>query len=377
LADDLGGIEDFIHAAAELDSENLQDDHIAHEEQVIEVDALSDDYDGIMKNQLLPDLNHNQEVDVFIPLDGDVPLQLIPDEIQEEDLLGSPVHIPVSVDIAEPDQDVMQLGFVEVFQPAADPGFVSHQNSHLAHSSEVIRQWAKHFAPGPGSPIVQVPLHWSPLFTAMLLNPGNFYWAKAFLESSALDIFSKSLGPSRPFALPPNCPSVSKSSCMLDSIDFDRFEDQLPKQTNSSTVFQSPEAQSSQPSTPASVQVTKKLNNVGPWSKAVLAKAGKLKLNADDPELRRSLRRKNLNKGYKDPCCSDKSCIACFVNQPTISPSVITNLCVTFCKIDAQKLTDEALFKKKKATVPRGKKPRKSQGKGDDAAKPDKKKAKK
>jgi hypothetical protein len=37
-----------------------------------------------------------QEVDVFIPMDNGAPLQLIPDEIQEHELLGAPeVNVPV------------------------------------------------------------------------------------------------------------------------------------------------------------------------------------------------------------------------------------------------------------------------------------------
>jgi hypothetical protein len=43
--------------------------------------------------------------------------------------------------------------------------------------------------------------------------------------------------------------------------------------------------------------------NTCPWSKSLLAEAGKLKLTEDDPELRRSIRRKDLVKDYKNPFC--------------------------------------------------------------------------
>ena len=90
--------------------------------------------------------------------------------------------------------------------------------------------------------------------------------------------------------------------------------------------------------------------------------------------MRRSARRKNINKGYKDPTCSEKDCIACSVKPPSISTSVIMNLGATFCKIDPVKMSDEALQKKKKPSAPGGKKMRKPQDKSDDASKPDKKK---
>ena len=111
--------------------------------------------------------------------------------------------------------------------------------------------------------------------------------------------------------------------------------------------------------------------------KLFLAQSGKLKLTADDPGLRRSARRKNINKGYKDPSCSEKDCVACSVKPPTISANVIKNLGATFCKIDPNKLSDEALLKKKKASAPGGKKLKKPQDKNDDASKPDKKKSRK
>jgi len=54
--------------------------------------------------------------------------------------------------------------------------------------------------------------------------------------------------------------------------------------------------------------------NTCPWSKSLLAEAGKLKLTEDDPELRRSIRRKDLVKDYKNPFCADKDCIILHVN---------------------------------------------------------------
>jgi len=368
LDDDLGGIEDLIQAADAMEEEMAQ----VQEEQIILEDDQSDNSEGNLADHPLLNLNNDIEVNIFIPMDGDVPLQLIPDEIHEDELLGDPLPNPNQPQIDVIDNGNMQLGFVDTFFPVVDPAFASAQNTMQAASSELIRQWARNFAPGPGDPTIQIPLQWSPFFTAMLLNPGNFMWAKKFLESSAWDIFSSSLTDARPFALPHNCPTKTASSCMKDSVNFDLFEDLISQNDNTAEAAKSTEHKS-----PSPVKSPPDQQHLGPWSKDVLAQSGKLKLTADDPGLRRSARRKNINKGYKDPSCLEKDCVACSVKPPTISANVIKNLGATFCKIDPNKLSDEALLKKKKASAPGGKKLKKPQDKSDDASKPDKKKSRK
>ena len=54
-----------------------------------------------------------------------------------------------------------------------------------------------------------------------------------------------------------------------------------------------------------------------------------------------------LRNGYKEPQCSSKNCLGCNVEPPNLSPSVIRNLGVSFCKIDEKDLSDSALLKKK------------------------------
>lgn len=66
--------------------------------------------------------------------------------------------------------------------------------------------------------------------------------------------------------------------------------------------------------------------STGPWSKVLLSKAGKLKLSDDDPELRRSYRMKEQNKGFKGKSCADRKYIACESDPPIISPYIIKNL---------------------------------------------------
>jgi hypothetical protein len=124
----------------------------------------------------------------------------------------------------------MQLGFVELFEPAVDPIFATHPKLGLHTSSEFVRQWAKHFSPSAGSASISVPQDWSPFFSAMLHNPGNFIWAKHFMESAAWDIFSifsASAGPSRPFVLPQSCPTSKMSSCMAPAFSVSHLEDMV------------------------------------------------------------------------------------------------------------------------------------------------------
>jgi hypothetical protein len=60
-------------------------------------------------------------------MDNGAPLQLIPDEIQEHELMGAPdVHAAGGVQMPN---NIDQLGFVELFQPAQDPVFMQRFSS--------------------------------------------------------------------------------------------------------------------------------------------------------------------------------------------------------------------------------------------------------
>ena len=112
---------------------------------------------------------------------------------------------------------------------------------------------------------------------------------------------------------------------MKDIVNFDLYEEMLTEKVNSEKETQSAEYDS-----PSPIKLVQDQINLGPWSKAVLAQYEKLKLTRDDPNLRRSARRKNINKGYKDPTYSEKDCIACSIKPPSISATVIKNLGATF-----------------------------------------------
>ena len=61
-----------------------------------------------------------------------------------------------------------------------------------------------------------------------------------------------------------------------------------------------------------SLKKKKKISpNTCPWSKSLLAEAGKLKLTEDDPELRRSIRRKDLERITKIHSVLTKTALYC------------------------------------------------------------------
>lgn len=66
-----------------------------------------------------------------------------------------------------------------------------------------------------------------------------------------------------------------------------------------------------------------------------------------DSSVRRSLRIKKANNGFKVSTCADKNCLACDSAPPILSPSIIRNLGKTFRKLDADKISEEALRKKR------------------------------
>jgi hypothetical protein len=59
--------------------------------------------------------------------------------------------------------------------------------------------------------------------------------------------------------------------------------------------------------------------------------------------LRRSNGLKILNQGFRKKSCADKNCLACTVTPPTLSPTLIKNLGVTFAKMSPDELSSEAL----------------------------------
>jgi hypothetical protein len=89
---------------------------------------------------------------------------------------------------------------------------------------------------------------------------------------------------------------------------------------------------------------------------------------------------KGLHKGYKGSPYTNKNCLGCSMDPPTLTSYVIRNLGASFCKIAPNKLTDKELTLSRNASTPGGKKQAKKPTKDlndDGLEKKTKKKAKK
>ncbi|TVU49083.1 hypothetical protein EJB05_00374, partial [Eragrostis curvula] len=71
-------------------------------------------------------------------------------------------------------------------------------------------------------------------------------------------------------------------------------------------------------------------------------------------DVRRSERIKAMSKGFKKGSCRDINCVACTCDAPVLTDSIIKDLGTTFCKIVPEKITTEALQKKKLVRKPIG-----------------------
>ncbi|CAN6223988.1 unnamed protein product [Urochloa humidicola] len=347
--EDLGGIEDLV----QIGPQPLQDQlDVAMEEQIID-DGLSSSEE---LGQPLEALDQNN-VEVFIPMENGAPIQFIPDEIHENELLDGQ------------DDHNMQIGLVQVFhqQVPIPPKYLSPFPPLQKQNADSIRAWAKYLAPGLGAPFVAIPRNWADFFTAMLLNPGSFEWAKSFLSSQAWAHFQNSLQEEVHFTLPDNCPSKATLECLGDlpsensllaNLEEEIANDQMMTAPAEDALDKGKEKLPS-PSTPDEAGPSF-AHPSGPWSKAYLAQAISTKAKKDavvDSDLRRSERKKRQQKGFKDHGCPHNGCFGCNINPPTVSPSIIRNLGATFCKIDPTNLTDAALAKKRKQAAPGGKRP--------------------
>ncbi|KXG35793.1 hypothetical protein SORBI_3002G229200 [Sorghum bicolor] len=132
--------------------------------------------------------------------------------------------------------------------------------------------------------IAWVSAQWAPFFTALLLSPANFKWAKSFTESEAWAFFSKSL-------------------------------DVVP------------------------IIIPTRKGNEG--------KNRKSKQPLVETEVRRSPRLKARNKGFKPNTCFSKKCLACLATPPDLSIELIKDIGVNLCQVDEHLLTDISLSKKR------------------------------
>jgi hypothetical protein len=311
IDDDFGVVEDIpgLLQPPQQPAEPMEEDII----------VASSDSEGGPENVPLPLAAVQQEVNVFIPMDNGAPLQLIPDEIQEHELLYAPdVNVPV---VAQMDNNFEQLGFVEFFQPAQDPVIMQRLSpANLPGSSafkanpEAIRLWANFLAPVDGASSVQIPKVWADFFTMMLLSPKSFQWAKQFVTSPALEHLAGASSSSVPFGLPKALPDTGLFLCSNNLPATEEPDDSLSSHEPTSPV----NSEQLSPATPPEKLKSKFAPLSGPWSTALLDLAAQKGNSSElkDAITRRSLMQKALHKGYKNSPCINKNCLGCSLDPP-------------------------------------------------------------
>lgn len=370
------------------------------------------------------DLNEPAEIDVmfFIPMDNGEQLMINPHEIQEDDLMNDDELMAeaaaqvqdqlledgsqqaqqqnlaqMEVDhvddqqqaqhdqqhehasqaqLSDQSHQLTNLGFVQLLEPEIDPGFAAYSRAKPL-PADIFRIWSRHFEPINEPSLTEILAAWVPFFTAALMNPSSFQWAKQFLTSAAWEFFSPSAGTGLPFSFPAKCPSEASPSCLHGDGQqkIASIEEILEVSNEASDGEDIPPRSPPIPVENAQdIEAQRVSPSTGPWSAKLLQRAGKLQVTEDDPSLRRSCRMKAQKKGFIGNACADKRCFACESDPPTISPSIIKNLWATFCHVDPEKLAEPTVVKKKKASAPGEKKPApKKKPKVDDDRTPKKK----
>lgn len=151
----------------------------------------------------------------------------LPEEIQEADLMDNfAEENDIQDDQGAQVQDVIhqniQLGVMQIlYEPIVDPIFESFINADAIvpwqpkQNANGVRLWAKFFSPMGASRVINIPQSWADFFTVIMLSPGKFDWAKAFLLGKAWDLVTA--GKNEPFTgfqIPNVCPTESKLDCM-------------------------------------------------------------------------------------------------------------------------------------------------------------------
>ncbi|OEL28070.1 hypothetical protein BAE44_0010914 [Dichanthelium oligosanthes] len=259
------GIEDLIQVAEAMQAE-IQENNF--QGNVIEMDDQSDNSADEVMIQPEPLLDDNQ-VEVFIPMNNGSPLQLIPDDIPEEDMLGQDEMQEVQQVDAQQGNEYMHLDFVQLVEPAQDPVFAARFADEAfdalpKSNPELTRLWAKLLSPGVGTPTS---------------------------------------------SLPAKCPSNVQHPCLnlthLDNSDTLNSTPQKEKELKGKAVLKEVDS----PSTPPEKLKHKVFSSTGPWSKAFLDQAEQATQVEGllDTDVTRSQRKKNQ---FKDEALSKKKTAA-------------------------------------------------------------------
>lgn len=346
---------DFIELNDLLDGNNVVEEILIEHDQM----ALLDDEQNLMaladeEMQLLAPINIDAHADGQLPdnlgnfLDDEVPLEqlvdleaalpdnpgnflgddvpldqpvnldaVLPDNLQDEQILENQLQpdLKVQHNGQQNDNGVLNVGMALTFLAGPDP---SAQIWERARAAEATRIWARFFSPGRQNSIqVSIPSEWATFFTAILVSPGAFDWAKEFLSSKAGSYLEGNNG-LIDYSLPAQCPANDSLFCCSA----------VP------------------PAGPNKSPIEKEQGLAVEMSTAGSKKKGR-KAPMVVTEVRRSPRLQTSYKESKPVGCADKRCIACSPSPPTLSPNLIKNLGMQFCDMDPE-LLDGSLKREKK-----------------------------
>lgn len=219
-------------------------------------------------------------------------------------------------------------------------------NGSFSHSG--LQAWAKFFAPQSRTPVqlkVEVPDKWADFFTLMLLSPQNFTLAKEILSSSMWFVISQAEEPSDS-----SQPSVSEDPSVTGSPLLNKPSDTpdkgqspmekeiaLPSKSSKATV---------NPNTPAFLKKIIMDLSFGSTSDLhIKRKQAKRTVPLVETEVRRSTRLRTQKSGFMRKTYVDKHCLACDVKPLLLSSKIIKNLCINYCKVSPEAVTEDKLAK--------------------------------
>jgi hypothetical protein len=253
-----------------------------------------------------------------------------------DDLLQA-IDSPAIGDLVIPQVNLnLQVGIV-LHQDSnmADPvfeKFTMSTGSQIQSSTDVelFRTWGRFFSPvGDPQKQISILLKWAPFFTCQLLKKDYFHWAYKFLNSLAWEVMQQedSEANNLKFSLPLECPAKealcygpdnnhllpNDPSEVVSLLTTPEIDDQASQQHSSTTDL-------------------------------LLRKRKQRQLVLIDSELRRSLRIKAYNTGFKSSRCGRKNCMGCELDPPTLSSKIIKNLGEKICKMDPIELSDAKLI---------------------------------
>lgn len=253
------------------------------------------------------------------------PLQLIPhgpflpEEMQGDALIS---ENEMMIDNAQMQVNNIHIGRAQIFNSFSVDHGVALNPDIKRPAPDTFRLWARLFTSPSSSFQVSIPDIWSNFFTSLLVSPTHYDWAKKFLQSKEWEFIASSLssGNSLQFSIPASCPNHN-ITC-LEYNDIAHVESQqIDSNSASKGVPATPEKRKSQ------------------------RKAG---ISIIDPDgIRKSERIKNRNKGFRRDSCTNRNCLACTSEPPTLPSSIIRNLGATFCQMNPQDISIAALSKKK------------------------------